>query len=126
MCSLNRTPGPVLASIVSSVFCGPPTDRALDRPVQLDRVSEAASFRDNAGRAGRSNTFPERQGRSRNCDYALGDRPSTGRGKWAAGCFPNARGVHSFLACRDPPANFVHSFWTAEARHYRKSDGYRC
>jgi hypothetical protein len=23
---------------------------------------------------------PERQGRSRNCNYALGDRPSTGRG----------------------------------------------
>jgi hypothetical protein len=44
-----------------------------------------------------SNSFAERRGRSRKCDYALGNRPSTGRGKWAAGCFPNAPGALSFL-----------------------------
>ena len=31
-------------------------------------------------------------------DYALDDRPSTGRGKWAAGYFPNVPGGHWFLA----------------------------
>jgi hypothetical protein len=35
--------------------------------------------------------------------------------------FPNARGVHSFLACRDPPANIVRSLWTTEAKEANHS-----
>jgi len=33
-------------------------------------------------------------------DYALDNRPSTERGKWAAGCFPNAPGVSWFLSSK--------------------------
>src|SRR5260370_40900936 len=33
-------------------------------------------------------------------DYALGNRPSTGGGKWAAGCVPNAPGASWFLSSK--------------------------
>jgi hypothetical protein len=33
-------------------------------------------------------------------DYALGNRPSTGGGRWAAGCAPNAPGASWFPSWR--------------------------
>jgi hypothetical protein len=45
----------------------------------------------------------KRRGRSRSnlSDYALDNRPSTGGGEWATGCFPNASSAHWFLRLVD-------------------------
>src|SRR5262245_8508349 len=88
---------------------------ALRRPSPISRacfvILEAAAFPVTTGNKVRwfrsAQAAAEKDEGVAILDYALDNRPSTGRGKWAAGCFPNAPGVSWFLSRKQSgPANY--------------------